>query len=118
MELTGTNYVEYDFSKQIDGSSFMGATLIISSNGTAVDFTDATIDLWWTYSNNNGEVIRKSEIGDGITVTDAVNGTIQIDPFEFESGEGKYNYEMKITLSSGYIKKYLKGNIVILDTIF
>lgn len=110
---TNYNFAESSFYSLIKGAEFTGRRFIITSNGTAVDLTDATIDIWFRRNNEKGKVIKELSETSGITVNDAAAGDFQIDAFTMDWNAGLYYYDIKIVLSSGSIKKYIWGTIEI-----
>lgn len=113
---TNYNFVESNFEELIKGVTFLGRIFEIKVNSTAVNLTDASIDIWWRYSNVSGDVIKKLSVGDGVTITDATAGKFQMDSFLMDWDAGTYYYDIKITLASGDIKKYIYGKLVIKET--
>ena len=86
----------------------MDLTKVINEVESALDLTGATIVLEVKKSSTSF-VSKAFTIGYGITVLDAINGSINIDEFEVTLSPYKYIYTFKITLSGGVEKTYLEG---------
>jgi len=110
---TNYNFAESSFYEFIKGSTHPGRTYAIKVNGTYIDITDASIDIWFRRNNVTGKIIEEFEIGTGITVLDASNGKFQLDSFIIDWNKGLYYYDIKITWLTGVVKKYVWGNVSI-----
>jgi hypothetical protein len=111
---TNYNFAESSFYPLLKGVTFPGRRFIITVNGSALNLTGATIEADFRYNSVNGEIIKEvSTATSGVTVNDATAGDFQLDTFLMDWDTGTYYYDIKITLSSGAVKKYIWGTIVV-----
>ena len=95
-----------------NNDTFDGAEFTITVNGSPLDLTSATIELQSRKKGTN-ELVWSIDTDDGITVTDAVNGVFEIDEQIISGEPGTFPYDIQITLSSGVIKTYVRGELTI-----
>jgi hypothetical protein len=96
-----------------NGDTYKGAAFEIIVNGTPLILTGAQIAMMVRKVRKNNPVISIN-LGSGITITDAVNGKFRIDEQIFSVDRpGNYLYDIQITLASGVVKTYIKGDFII-----
>lgn len=102
----------YDFKTQYKGDTFKGVRLTftktVSEVTTPLSLVNASIKMQLKRRENT-ESEKTFTIGDGITVIDAENGIIKIDPFLIRLSAFKYKYDLQITFEDGIIRTYIKG---------
>jgi hypothetical protein len=79
-----------------------------------VNLTGATIRCDFESIGNNCNVLSMTELS-GITISDAVNGIVQIDSQVIDIAVGTYEYDMLFTLASGVKKVYVNGRMTVTD---
>lgn len=100
----------YNFPEHRSTDTFEGVSFTINVNGTPLDLTGASIKA--TFVQNFKQTFTLTS-PTHITITDASNGTFEIDQQVIGWEPGTYNYNIQITLVSGVIKTYIKGVWVI-----
>lgn len=86
-------------------------TQTISEVTTPVDLTNVEISASFVLC---ADVVEFTE-GSGITVTDAANGVFQIDSFVLNKA-GVWKYGVKLIFPGPVIKKWVEGNIRVLQS--
>ena len=76
-----------------------------------VDLTGSTITV--TFVKGSTSIIKT--VGDGLTLTDAVNGVFTIDTFKLNE-PGRWRYDAEIEFAGDIDKTYIKGSILIVDS--
>jgi hypothetical protein len=103
--------IQYNFKEQYSGDTFNGlritATRTISGNTSPIDLTNVAIKMDIKSLNVDTPLLSLT-IGEGITLTDALNGIFTIDRFVVPK-VGVHNYDIQFTYQSGDIKTYVKG---------
>jgi len=109
----------YNIPTQVNGDTFDGVqftlTSTVDSVTTPIDLTDCL--LFCQFKDSKGIVVRDMSIGNGITVTDAVDGIFRIDSFLLTIGVGTFVYDIQLIYNSGVVKTYVKGQIIILPDV-
>jgi hypothetical protein len=111
---------KYNIPDHQKGDTFDGIefTIIDYATTTPVDLTGATAKCQFRYKKKIGTLQADLSIGSGLTVTDAVNGVIEIDRIaSIDWAVGTYYYDLEVTLASGDIKTYVEGTIKILQDV-
>lgn len=101
-----------NFPIQYKGTTFKGRQLTftqeVGGTETPIDLTRCLINM--QFIKTAGGLVEKTfVVGNGITITDAINGVVQIDEFLVGLSQGKYLYDLTITFPSGLIRTYLTG---------
>lgn len=78
-----------------------------AETGTPIDLTGATITM--NLVNGKDRIVKT--IGDGLTVSDASGGQMQVDPFKLDK-PGFWDFDIYIEFASAD-KTYIKGKIKI-----
>ena len=110
----------YNFNDHLKGDTFKGMTFRMSNATTAtpINLTDSEINIQFRVGSKTGRVQKHISIGNGITLTDAVNGVFNIDPIiKLNWYVNLYYYDVEITFLDGTIKTYFGGTLkVVQDT--
>lgn len=108
----------YDIQDQILNDTFNGVIFTFEDGGgTGIDLTGASIYCDFRYRSKTGEIVKSLETGTGITINDAVNGVMQIDPFIIDWCVDTYWYDIQIDFPSGVIKTYVGGTMKVLQDV-
>lgn len=109
----------YNIPTQTNGDTFDGVqftmTKTIDGTTTAINLTDC--QLFSQIKDSKGLVVRDMSIGNGITVTNAINGVFQIDSFVVNLGIGTFVYDIQLIYPNGDIKTYVKGAFSVLQDV-
>ena len=101
---------------RVKNDTFRSVEFILEKNDLPIDLTGVSIAIQFRYRCKTGKVVKNISTGSGITITDAVNGTFEIDEFTPVDWEiGTYYYDVQITFIDGSIKTYVQGNVKILQ---
>ena len=93
----------------IRGDTFPGVQFTVYVNGPVKNLTGAIIRMEIRKASKQGALVKSlSSVSGGITITNAVGGQFQIDPFKVEFDAGKYFYDIEIDIS-GTITTYIEG---------
>lgn len=108
----------YNISDHLKGDWFDGVqfTLINATTSTPIDLTDATIRMMLK-TDKLYKSVKLFETGDGITITDAVNGIFQVDPQTVDYAANSYIFDIEITFLTGVVKTYITGTWDIIQDI-
>lgn len=104
----------YNFPDRLKNTTFRAIRFTLSSEGSPIDLTGATIKCQFRSSGKTGAVKKDISNGNGITIVDATAGIIEIDSFNLTNwSAGTYYYDVLITFSSGLKEIYFGGQQVI-----
>jgi hypothetical protein len=98
----------FNFKPQYKGNTFNGVQLSFSSDDAPINLSKAFIQMQLKTSLNASSSKDFSN-GNGITVTDAEGGVINIDKFLVDLAPARYLYDLKITFQDGTVRTYLTG---------
>jgi len=73
--------------------------------------------LFQVRTSPTGTLVLGLEVGDGITITDALGGVFFIDEQIIDIASALYYYELEVTLDSGFRLTYLTGTWQILQDV-
>jgi hypothetical protein len=109
----------YNITDQYKGDSFGGVDFQVIDAVTKVpiDFTGATMRCQFRKGNAKGAVVKDITTGNGITVTDAVNGEFTIDGFDITFAAGVYFYDIPTVFSNLVITTYIKGTLTVIQDV-
>lgn len=94
------------------GDTFSGVTFNIKKNGTAINLTGASASIEFKFKETT--TTASLSVGNGITITDAVNGTIQIDEIlNINWRQGTHVGFLKITDSNNRTLTYCRITVEI-----
>lgn len=105
--------MEKNFDEVFTGDTFDGFKFRLKrlSDGGYPDITGYTIRCMWKRTPT-GSPTRSSTVGDGITILDAVNASVQIDPFRLEGWQpGTYYFDVELTSPTGNRKTRIFGTL-------
>lgn len=100
----------------IRGDTYNGVEFTYLVNSVPVDLTNADIKIEFRYSSKTGRLTKTIEVGNGITITDAVNGVFRINAFVVLLDVGRHYYDIQLTLN-GEIKTYVEGVFTVLQDV-
>ncbi len=101
---------------RIKNDTFRSVQFIFEQNDLPIDLTGVGIRIQFRYRCKTGKVVKDISNGSGVTITDAINGTFEIDQFTPIDWEvGSYYYDVQITFTDGSIKTYVQGSVKILQ---
>ena len=98
------------------GDTFRALQFTLKQNGEAVDLTGASV-LFQVRTSPTGTLVLGLEVGDGITITDALGGVFTIDEQVIDIASALYYYELEVTLDSGFRLTYLTGTWQIIQDV-
>jgi leucyl aminopeptidase (aminopeptidase T) len=107
----------YNMPNHYKGDTFEAITFTIKENGVVVDLTGTTIRIDFKKDAINSHEKTSKTLGNGITLTDAVNGAVSIDSFVNNWDVGKYIYDAEITFPDGTINTYFKGTLTVIQDV-
>jgi hypothetical protein len=108
-----SQYGQLDLNAKLD-DTFSGQQFQFeNADGGYTSLSGSTIRCQFRFLNKTGQLIKTITDGNGITITDAVNATIIIDPFDVLEADGwrafNYWYDIEITYASGTITTWIEG---------
>ena len=97
------------------GNSLKLAITVKDPSGAVVDLSGASIRWALTETYDQTVLVRKSTADGGIVITDAENGTfeINVDPQDTDDLSGEYDHECEVTDSGGNVVTVTTGTIEI-----
>lgn len=108
-----TNSTEtYTLANVLKGDTFNGVQFTVTINTVAKDLTSTIITCDFRYQKKTGAVSKSLSLGSGITITDAVNGVFQIDPFDADMQVGVHYYDIQF-VDGAITKTYIEGTITV-----
>ena len=92
------------------GDTFAGYRFnALDEDGAAYDLTGCTVSAVFRYGSNSGTITDTFTIGDGLAWIDQAAGTFKINQQVISWTEGKYYYEIEITLADTTTQSPIKG---------
>lgn len=104
-------------SSLVTGNTFSGRTIKVSINDSPADLTGAEITMGLRRYSPVGPLTRTYSLGDGLFLSDAVNGEFQILSQIIDLPPAFYFYDIRIQFASGVCKTYISGTWNILPSI-
>jgi len=102
----------FNFKPQYKGSSFKGANIKLERNVngtiTPVDLTGVNISVRFKKSLE-GATEKTLTIGNGLTVSNPIDGIVTMDSFLITLPAYKYLYDFKLTFPDGTVDVYFVG---------
>ena len=100
----------YNFPDHLKNDTFLAQEFIYKRNGVAIDLTGATIAMMLRLVKDADPVaLSLSSATSGITITDAVNGTWEVDEQVISIDAGTYFQDIQLTESSGRVSTFTAG---------
>lgn len=101
----------YNFPDHYKGDTFNGMqfTLKDTVSEDAIDLTDVLIYIQFRRGSKIGQIVKDLSIGQGITLTDAINGIFRIDPFINNWAVSIYFYDVQMKFANEVIRTYVTG---------
>jgi hypothetical protein len=101
----------YNIPPQISGDTWNGlGSVTFSRNGSAIDLTDAFVEMAVKYSVASPQVLYLNSLpNSGIVISSPTTGTISVLPMIVNIPVGKYSWYVTLNLSTGEKKTYLMG---------
>lgn len=96
------------------GTTGDASTFQFKENTVPINFTTATVKIAWK-RHNTDKIQKTMTVSDGVTITNAIGGTIRIDEQIYDWKPGVYYADVDITLSSGKKINYLRLKREILE---
>ena len=111
--------IEYNIPDHYKGDTFdaLEFTILDDDGLTPIDLTDATIKSQFRRKSKSGKLTKELNVADGITVTDALNGVIELDAFILDWDANTYYYDIKFTFIDGKVVTYRYGIIKMIQNI-
>ncbi len=103
----------YNFASQYQGDTFFGATFTILIDGTPLSLVGVSILMQVKDKPASESAAQSLMVGSGISITDAVNGVFEVEPFAITQVPGMYHYDIQITDSGGSVRTYVKGTFTV-----
>jgi len=108
------NYKEYNFEPIIQGHTHEGATLTLTKNGSAYDFTGTAV-LMHVRANYGGPILETLSSADShFTISGT---TLTLAKRAMTLPAGKYVYDILIKESDNDYKIYFRGTITVLPAV-
>lgn len=101
----------YDISIY-NNDTYGGVSFEIIVNSNPLSLVGSSIKMEVRKNRDDNPIITLTN-GNGITITDAINGKFEIDEQILSGNPDDYNYDIQITLASGKVKTYIKGDFTI-----
>lgn len=96
------------------GHYWKGAQIQILVNGTPFDLTGATMKMWIVATEGaTTPLLELSTANSKLEITNAATGTFKIKPQTFNLPEGKYPYDILITIGSDTYNDYVQGYVIV-----
>jgi hypothetical protein len=97
-----------------DGVQF---TLLNTEDNSPIDLTGVNIKIQFRYNSKIGGLQKEINNGDGVTISDAVNGVFSIDPFLIDWNPDIYFFDIQMTFTNGVIRTYIQGTIKVIQDV-
>jgi hypothetical protein len=97
-----------------DGIQF---TILNTEDNSPIDLTGVSIRSQFRFGSKTGGIQKEITNGDGITLSDAVNGVFSIDSFLVDWAADFYYYDIEITFPNGIVRTYIQGNIKVIQDV-
>ncbi len=109
--------VTRDLNDRIKNDTFASVEFTFEDSlGAGIDLTGASIQVQFRFRCETGTILKDISVGSGITVTNAVNGVMEIDAFTPVAwAADTYFYDVEITLADTTINTYVEGTVKILQ---
>jgi hypothetical protein len=109
--------VTYNIEPQISGDTWYGiASITFQRNGSAMDLTDALLEMQVRASLDSPVVLDLSTKNGSILINQPLSsGVVSIPAQIIDIPIGNYIYDLKLTLPTGEVKTYLNGSWSILS---
>lgn len=106
----------YDFTATYTGDTFAGVKFTVEVNGSPMDLSSTSIECKFRFKKKTGVVKKILTNGNGITITDAVNGKFEIDAFGVDLPAAVYYYDIQFTTGQ-VVKTYISGEFKVLQDV-
>jgi len=111
----------YDFCSRYKNDTSNAVSFIVTQTvsdvTTPIDLTGVAIDMHIKVNKQSATAVKTLSIGNGITVTDAVNGEFRIDAFICDLNAYKYHYDLQFTFPDGTVRTYIRGNFEVIEDV-
>jgi hypothetical protein len=102
----------------IKGDTYNGLCFTVTINGVALDLTDVEINAHFRLGSKTGCKVHKFSVGNGIEITDAVNGQFSLLENEIIDWEvGSWYFDIEFTYLSGKVKTYYSDILIIIQDV-
>lgn len=111
--------VQRDLRDRIKNDTFSSVEFVFYDNlGSPIDLTGCTIQIQFRFRSKTGAIVKDISTGSGITLTDAANGTFEIDKFTpVDWAADCYYYDVQVTFTDSTIKTYVWGQVKVLQDV-
>lgn len=107
----------YNFKEQYAGDTFNGVEIAMTDgDNLPIDLTGCGIRMQ-IKTAPNGQTIKELNVGNGITIINAINGTFRINPFINPTKPCNYVYDLEWTHPNGVVRTRLKGAFPITEDV-
>jgi hypothetical protein len=99
----------YNFQDHKKGDTMNAIVFTITRDASPEDLTGASIKMKLRELNVRGDVAATYEVGTGFTLSDPSNGEMTFDKQVIDLTAMKYVHDIEVTLASGDIYTWIKG---------
>jgi len=97
-----------------DGVQF---TLLNTEDSSPIDLTGVSIKIQFRYNSKIGGIQKEITDGNGVTISNAVNGVFSIDPFLIDWAPDIYYFDVQMTFTNGVVRTYIQGTIKVIQDV-
>jgi hypothetical protein len=108
--------MNYNFKKHKKGDTFDGVLFTMNINDQPLDLTGYAIKMQLRV-DSAGPIVKDFEIGNGLTIIDALLGNFRFDEQIIDIPKGTYLYNIQFISPSNKVKTYIEGQWVITQDI-
>ena len=104
---------------QYKGDTYDGVqfTLLNTEDSSPIDLTGVNIKIQFRYHSKIGGVQKEISNGNGVTISDAINGIFSIDSFLIDWAPDIYYFDVQTTFLNGVVRTYIQGTIKVIQDI-
>jgi len=104
---------------QYKGDTYDGVqfTLLNTEDNAPIDLTNVAIKIQFRYDSKIGGIQKEITNGNGITVSNAINGVFSIDSFLIDWSPDIYYFDIQMTFPNGIVRTYIQGTIKVIQDI-
>jgi len=109
--------ITFNLKDRVKNDTFRSVNFIYKNGvGTPIDLTGASIHIQFRFRCKTGTIVKDVTDGNGITITDPLNGMFTLDEFTPVDWEvDTYYYDVEVTFLDGTIKTYVNGTVKVLQ---
>lgn len=106
---------KYNFPDAKRGDTYNDVSFTINVNGTAQDFTGATIRMWLVNSSQQVPAADFNTTNGKLIITNATGGVFKTNIGIVLLDAAQYYYDIQITFANGTIKTWIEGTLTVLN---